>query len=369
MRILIDLNDPADIYLFSQVIRILLERGHDVRVIAREKEMMTELLDYHQISFISRGPGGYTKASKACHLIRNIALIINEIRSFQPDILVGSHNMYLAIAGQICRVPSIICADTEHDPYTRYLTYPFASIVLTPSSYRGKAGPRQVRYDGYHPLAYLHPKYYSPDPGTLKEFDLTPDDRFILLRLVSWKSAHNIGHAGIGNVRSIVKRLSPYGRVLISAEEGLPSDLETLRVRPKRMQDLLYYATLVYGEGATISSEAAVLGTHAIYLDFAGRGYTDEQERRFKLVYNFYLDERSVEESLICAEKLLQTPEIRAKGKEKGKGLISHMIDVSAFLIQVIEHWPESRDLLLSNPYESGDIYPDLPMKGEKQEC
>ncbi|HWQ65287.1 MAG TPA: DUF354 domain-containing protein [Methanospirillum sp.] len=347
MRILIDLNDPADVYLFSQVIRILQERGHTVRVTAREKEIMAEMLEYQGISYISRGPGGYSLSSKAWHLIHNVIFLIHEIWSFHPDILVGSHNMYLALAGRICKVPSVICADTEHDAYTRYLTYPFASMVLTPVSYRGRAGPRQVRYDGYHPLAYLHPRYYTPEPTMLEEFGLTSDDRFILLRLVSWKSAHNIGHSGIRDVRGIVNRLSPHARVLISAEEGLPSDLEPLRVRPARMPDLLYYATLVYGEGATISSEAAVLGTHAIYLDFAGRGYTDEQESRFGLVRNFGLDEESVERSLRCSEELLQNPDLWVRGKEKGTMLIESMIDVTDFLVQVIEGWPESRDTLL----------------------
>ena len=56
---------------------------------------------------------------------------------------------------------------------------------------------------------------------------------------------------------------------------------------PEEMHTLLYYATLLYGESATMASEAAVLGTYAVYLDDVGRGYTDEEESKYGLVFNF----------------------------------------------------------------------------------
>ena len=38
--------------------------------------------------------------------------------------------------------------------------------------------------------------------------------------------------------------------------------------------------------------EAAVLGTPSIYIDDKGRGYTDEQESEYKMVFNFSESER-----------------------------------------------------------------------------
>ena len=56
---------------------------------------------------------------------------------------------------------------------------------------------------------------------------------------------------------------------------------------PEKIHHALYYADLFYGESPTMASEAACLGTPARYIDHKGRGYTDEQERKYGLVFNF----------------------------------------------------------------------------------
>jgi len=108
------------------------------------------------------------------------------------------------------------------------------------------------------------------------------------------------------------------------------------------MHDLLCFATLLYGESATMASECAVLGTHAIFCDFAGRGYTDEEERMYDLVYNFKLDELSQEKSIEKAVELLQDPDLKEKGQKKREHLLIDKIDVSAFMVWFIENYPES---------------------------
>ena len=53
------------------------------------------------------------------------------------------------------------------------------------------------------------------------------------------------------------------------------------------MDDAIASASLLYGESATMASEAAVLGVPAIYLDNTGRCYTREEEEKYGLVFNF----------------------------------------------------------------------------------
>jgi len=132
--------------------------------------------------------------------------------------------------------------------------------------------------------------------------------------------------------------------VFITSEKPLPEEFEKYRisVSPEKMHDLLYYATLLYGESATMASECAVLGTHAIFCDFAGRGYTDEEERDYGLVYNFKLDESSQERSIEKAVELLQDPGLKEKGREKQKRLLNDKIDVTAFMVWFIENYPKS---------------------------
>jgi predicted glycosyltransferase len=108
------------------------------------------------------------------------------------------------------------------------------------------------------------------------------------------------------------------------------------------MHDLLYYATLLYGESATMASECAVLGTHAIYCDFAGRGYTDEEEVKYGLVYNFKLDTDSVRSSLEKAVALLEANNLKNLGRKKREKLLADKIDVTAFMIWFVENYPAS---------------------------
>ena len=70
-----------------------------------------------------------------------------------------------------------------------------------------------------------------------------------------------------------MSELEKYGRVLITSESKLPAEFEPYRVKvaPEKMHDLLYYAALYVGEGGTMASESAVLGTKAIHISTTGK--------------------------------------------------------------------------------------------------
>ena len=90
--------------------------------------------------------------------------------------------------------------------------------------------------------------------------------------------------------REIVQTLERHGRVLISSDGILPKDLESFRINlpAYRLHDLLYYAQLVVSEGATMATEAAVLGTPAVYSSpMAPKlGNFLELMNRYQLVYS-----------------------------------------------------------------------------------
>src|SRR5690606_37006503 len=100
---------------------------------------------------------------------------------------------------------------------------------------------------------------------------------------------------------------------------------------PEQVHHLMAYATLLYGESATMASEAAVLGTHAIFCDFAGRGYTDEEESKYGLVANFRLDPDGQLRSVDKAVEWLDDPRLRAEGQRKRRLLLADTIDVTRF--------------------------------------
>ena len=347
MKILFNIGHPAQVHLFKNLIRELERRGHQCKITTIAKDVSLYLLDAYGFEYEVVGEEKPTLATKAMELLRVESRLYRIARSFRPDLLVGGvGNVYVAHVGKLLRKPSIVFDDTEHAKIDHRLMDPFVSVICTPSCYRGDIGPKQVRYNGYHELAYLHPDRFTPNPAVLTELGLAEGDPFIIVRFVSWQASHDVGHNGLtlDTKRKAIHEFEKFGRVFITSENPLPEEFENYRisVSQEKMHDMLYYATLLYGESATMASECAVLGTHAIFCDFAGRGYTDEEEREYDLVYNFKLDKSSQKESIEKAAELLRDPDLKEKGRGKRERLLSDKIDVTAFMIWFIENYPTS---------------------------
>ncbi len=345
MRILVDIGHPAHVHFYKNAIKELEAKGHEILVTARDKEVTVDLLEAYNIdhtvlSSMKKGKGNLINLIKEW-IIRDYKLL-HISRKFKPDILTGILNPSVAHVSWLLNKKSIIFNDTEHASFAQKITYPFSDVICTPSCYYKHVGKKQVKYDGYHELAYLHPNYFTPNPNTLNEIGLGEDEKFIIMRFVSWGASHDVGCTGLSleTKKKAVHELSKYGRVLISSEKVLDPEFEPYRISvpPEKMHDLLCYATLLYGESATMASECAVLGTHAIFCDFAGRGYTDEEEAKYNLVYNFKLDGKSQEKSVKKAIELLHNSNLEDKAEEKRKRLLGDKIDVTSFILNFIKN-------------------------------
>jgi predicted glycosyltransferase len=347
MKILFDINHPAHVHQFKNAIQILKANGHEVLVTARNKEITYNLLNDLGIKYAEAGESKKNNVSKAVEMFRIDYKLYKIAKEFNPDVLIGgSTNVYVTQISKFLRKKSIIFEDTEHAWFQRRLLEPFASVICTPSCFKIDLGKKQIRYDGYHELAYLHPNCFKPNPLVLDELGLSKDDRFTILRFVSRTSSCDVGHSGLTleTKRRAMKEFEKYGHVFITSESPLLEDFERYRiaVSPEKIHDLMYYATLLYGESSTMASECAVLGTHAIFSDFAGRGYTDEEEEKYKLVFNFKLDKESQRESIEKAVELLENNNLRSIGEKKREKLLGYKIDVTAFMVWFVENYPES---------------------------
>jgi len=353
MRILFNIGHPAQVHLFKNLIWELEHRGHQCKITTIAKDISLYLLDAYGFEYEVVGEGRPTLATKAMELMRVESRLYRIARSFGPDLLVGGvGNVYVAHIGKLLRKPSIVFDDTEHAKIDHRLMDPFVNVICTPSCYRGDIGPKHVRYNGYHELAYLHPNRFTPNPAVLAELGLAEGDPFIIVRFVSWQASHDVGQHGIRDKVGLVKALEEYGRVLITSEGALPEELQSyqIQVSPEKLHDLLYYATLYVGEGATTASECAVLGTHAIYVNSLGLGYIAEEDDKYHLVSDFSRRACTDETVLAEARRLLQNPDQMKEGKEKGATLVQDKIDVTAFMVWFIEHYPESVDMMKNHP-------------------
>jgi uncharacterized protein len=341
MKIVVNVNHPGHVHLFKNFIWDMQKKGHELLITATKKDVSFTLLDNYGFNYINLGSYGNSFSKKLINLLRIDLKMYREVKCFNPDIFVGMGAISAAHVSFLLHNKCIIFEDTENSKEQIRLYLPFADVVCTPSCFKDNLGKKQIRYNGYHELAYLHPNYFTPNPEVLKELKLEENDVFIVLRFVSWEATHDFGHTGLTfeDKKRAIAELSKYGRIFITSEKPLQKEFENYRINvsPEKIHHLLYYATLLYGESATMASECAVLGTHAIFCDYAGRGYTDEEETKYELVYNFH-DERSMgKKSLAKALELLNYPDLKKKGREKRDKLIADKIDVTKFMVDTVE--------------------------------
>lgn len=126
------------------------------------------------------------------------------VKEFKPDFFVGLGSVRGAHVSKLMRKTSITFNDTEPGTYqNKILCSPFTDAILTPSCFKKDLGKKQIRYNGYHELAYLHPNYFKPNPAILDELGLSRDDKFIILRFVAWKSYLEVGKHSTINKKGI----------------------------------------------------------------------------------------------------------------------------------------------------------------------
>jgi hypothetical protein len=342
MRILVDLTHPAHVHFFRHPIALWQERGHDVVLTSRRKDITAELLASLGLEHDDLGPARTGLAGLAVELPLRTARLCRRVWRLKPDVMTAIGGVWIAQAGWLCRVPSVVFYDTENARLSNLLTYPICTAVVTPRCYEGKVPRKKHRtYAGYHELAYTHPLRFQPDEKVLARFGLAPGEPFVVLRLVSWGAAHDVTDHGFTSLVDAVRELEEFGRVLISSEGELPEELARHRLiaSPELIHHLLAFARLFIGESATMASESATLGTPAIFVSTSVRGYTNEQERRYELTFTFSDPRTAQREALAKAREILSDPGSRALWEKRRQRMLAETIDVTGFVTDLVESY------------------------------
>lgn len=339
IRFVVDVLHPAHVHFFRNFIDEMSARGHEFIVTSRDKDCTLELLDAYRIPHRPLSRQATRKAGLAWELAVRTVRFWRSVRSFQPDYLVGIMGPTIALAGRALPSKTVVFYDTEIATATNWFAYPLADAVCTPDCYQGRVRGHQIKYAGYHELAYLHPNRFRPDATVLQHHGFPADRPFFLLRFVSWEASHDAGESGLSTAakRRLVDRLSRAGAVLISSETPLPPDLERFRLNlpPAAIHDALAFADLLVGDSATMAAEAAVLGTHALFVSTTRRGYTDEMEIRYGLVHHF--EPRQESAMAAALDRLLATPDLKADAARGRALLLAEKIDVTAWMVDLFE--------------------------------
>ena len=338
MKIFITIGHPAHVHFYKNFIWQMQKNGHIIKIVAIEKDVSLNLLNAYGFDYDLISVQNNSGIRRIQDQFRYECNIYGNVKIFRPDIITGIGGTAAAHMSKLTHIKSIIFTDTEHAKLANSITFPFADVICTPSSFKNDLGKKQIRYNGYHELAYLHPNYFTPNPAVLDEIGLTEDDTFIILRFVSWNASHDVGHSGIQNKIELVQKLEKYGRVLITSEGKLGDGLEKyqIKVSPEKMHDLLYYASLYVGEGATMAAESAILGTPAIYVSslVGTMGNFVELEEKYGLIFNYSSSDRILDKAI----ELIQRKNLKQEWKAKRDVLFDDKIDVTEFMLDLIEN-------------------------------
>jgi predicted glycosyltransferase len=298
MKIIIDIGHPKDVNVFKNVMLTLKKNGHEVRIVGRAKENTKRILAEYGF-YCEFGPYYENITGKVFGIIHNDIWLYKIAKEYKPDLFVSPGSPYAAHVSRLLGKPHLAYIDTEIATFAIKLMLPFTDRVYTSSSFYSELGPKQECFNGYYELAYLHPKYFKPNPEIPVKYGL---NRYIILRLSALAAHHDINATGFNfktdeELSKYVNELEKYGRVVISSEIRGWHTIESHRIEiePKDLHDLISYSSLCIGEGATMASEAAVMGVPSIYVSNTQRGYLNELEIKYGLAYTVTRKDEALE--------------------------------------------------------------------------
>lgn len=348
-RVLIVIGHPAQVHQFRFLTEVLEKHGHEVLFVLQQKEISKYLLDSFGMKYrmISRSRKGiFRKMIQMPGIYFRLFMII---LSYRPTIILSRFTLQSSHLAWLMRIPHIAFTDTEHVRLMLRLTSPFIGVKITPHSFKSDLGRNHFRYNGNIELFYLHPDRFRPDPEIFQHLGIDKGTKYAVLRFVSWEAYHDINKRGLSvrEKEDLVEFLTRKMKVFISSEGELPKSLVKYKIPspPEKIHDVLAFSALHVGEGASMASEAAMLGVPTVYVNPLKVGYIEDAESA-GLLFSLRNSNRLMERM----EEMLKTPDLKEIHKKRCEEYLNDKIDVTGFVSWLVEEYPESVRELRINP-------------------
>jgi len=358
LKILFDINHPAHVHLYKNLIGLLREKGHRVFVVAKQIPAVEYLLNIYKIDFFKAGKKYDSLWLKYLIQLKYLVYYLSVVRKNKINLGIGV-SMTLPLISKFR--PSFVSIGMDDDDvsatpvFGKYVSK--SNVVFTPACLAGeKRSLRHFGYNSYHELFYLHPNRFTPDRTVLEELAVKEGESFFILRFNAFKAHHDLAEYGLSleQKQTLVSILLNYGKVFISNEADEKDKFLnqfSLKLSPEKIHSALYYATLFLGDSKTMCSEAAVLGTPAVKCNtFAGRlSVPNELEEKYGLCYAFLPSD--FEGFLAKVKALLQLPGLKKEWQKRRKKMLKDKIDATAFMFSFIENYPKSLEIFKKANY------------------
>ena len=268
MKYIFELNHPKHYYQFKHVIAALRHDGHEVKVLARDKDVLLQVLKDEGVEYTVFGEHRKTMRDKLLETPRLIFNYLRIVRRWKPDVIVSKASFYGCFVAKLCGARSVIFPDSEVVKLTNRYVVPLASLVVTPAAFGLEYGAKHVRIKGVFEDCYLAPSVFQPEPAVGASLSDNGNRPYAVLRFVGWYANHDVNNSGFSfeEKKRLIAAIEPYMRVYISSEKPLPSELEHYRLPApaNKIHSVLAFADLYLGDSQTMATEAALLGTPAI---------------------------------------------------------------------------------------------------------
>lgn len=357
MKILIDINHPAHVHYFRNFIKLMEAKGHHFCVINRDNKMINQLLDYYGIEHTIRNKRPSKKGTVASivNLIRMTLWCIYKSFSFRPDMYLGFANIPCAISSRIFHKTCVLLNDTEHNIISHKIYMPNCDAVLTPFYFKidldklvGSKDIKQIRFNGYIEQLYLHSKDYRQNDSVLNELNVKPKE-YVIVRYIAYNAHHDMGVTPLSREarQQLVADIAQNYKVFVSLEKEFDMDFYQpylLHISPEKMLDLMAGAKFLITEGATMASEAFLLGVPYLYLNPLRCGYIDYQCSHYPKRCYQTTDTEEANRVVMTLLKLecnqnISLAEVEVK-----------TIRPTEYLCWFVENFPKSKTVMKENP-------------------
>jgi len=344
-KILFDIGHPAQVHNFKYIYWELEKKGWEGIFVTKDKEICIYLLEKYNLPFIVLGKNQNGILKKILFLIKDIIKFHKIIKKNKPDIIINRMSLHSTLISKYTKTNQISFADTE-----KSLNFSFLSdVILTATSFKKDFGKKHFKYLSNIELFYLHKNWFNPDDSIYNLLKIKKGEKYAIIRFVSWNAHHDIGQKGFSYEEKIklVESISKKVKVFISSELELPSELNQYQINipAEKMHDALYFSSLYIGEGGTMASESAMLGTPAIYVNSLNSAGIFKEEEEAGLLYRIT---DGVEARLKAMEII--NKDSKKDYIEKKENYLKDKIDVTKFSIWFIENYPQSIDIVRKNP-------------------
>lgn len=341
MRIFIDIGHPAHVHYFRHFLEYASKEDISFIISARQKEVTHELLNLYNIPYFSRGKGSKSFFGKFVYmLLADLKLLILAIK-FKPDLFLSFSSPYAAQVSFLLGKPHISLDDTEHAKIGHFFYVPFTKVIISPFCYKKSFGQKHILVDSFFELFYLHKNIFTPDLSILDSLNIKNNEKYVIVRFIAWGASHDFGQSGLDDKSKfqLIEYLSNKVKVFISSEEDLPKELEKYRlnISPDKIHNILHFASLYIGEGATMASEAVMLGTPAIYINSLSAGTLEIQENSGLLF--------SLKNSDDVINKCNDIFDHKQNFEKKSNSFLSKKINITFFLLWFVKNYPKSLNI------------------------